>query len=440
MLAIFVWCGFISTAQIQSEGCYDSQGNFKPCGSTWSEVKDGVPMTCYCNCALTPPYDCSPTDGNNSNSYSSSAPSQQELNDYYNGQWSGYLFEQADKEFKKGLEDYNNHDCKSAAQHFKKAMTFMDNNIYTEYYNAALQCDNKPTQNTTTPSNTNNTTNTNTTTPPQNSTPSNTTTPTTSVGGRDRLMNSLYEQKLAETETANMKSGGLTWVEYQKQQFSIRINQPNYWCKAYYDSLIKMDSSKSLSSSFPYKKQSQLEVGDVILIGPVDGFFSSKQANLDAWLNDNNAYVTHTVTCVKIIDGHKLFLDNQSTQGPRIISEDEFNKLYGSRDASVVQMRGTIWGVAQPLNSTEANQLWTTARDMVEKNKLNTDGLFTNYGLYGNNDMVCSESSWALLNATGRYSIPFDKHIPLATGVDFSPASFYNFQQYFLITPLGLGQ
>ena len=64
---------------------------------------------------------------------------------------------------------------------------------------------------------------------------------------------------VVELETKKMYSGGLSWVEYQKQQFSIRINQPNYWCKAFNDSLHKMDSLGK-NVSFPFKKQSQIQI------------------------------------------------------------------------------------------------------------------------------------------------------------------------------------
>jgi hypothetical protein len=245
----------------------------------------------------------------------------------------------------------------------------------------------------------------------------------------------------AKKEQKKLEGDTQTWVEYQKEQFKIRLEQPNYWCKHYYENLEKQKGGeKTLADFFPNKKSTQLEPGDVILVGPSSDqdYFSVKQANLDAWASDNNAYVTHTVTCIKVVDGKRLYLDNQASEGPRIISEDEFQKRYGKRDNSVAELRKTPWGVAQPLNKEEADKLWTKARELSMKNKDNTNPLATNYGLYGNDNMVCSEASWQLLNATGRYQIPFDKKMPLISGIDFTPASFYNKQQYFLITPLDM--
>ncbi|MBY0481965.1 MAG: hypothetical protein K2Q21_11455 [Chitinophagaceae bacterium] len=234
-----------------------------------------------------------------------------------------------------------------------------------------------------------------------------------------------------------------SWLVFQQKMIRERLNHENYWCKQYYQNLQKKDSGlNTLGDMIPHKNAGQLEAGDVILIGPTSGndYFSAKQASLDAWANDNNANVTHTVTCVKVVNGKRMFLDNQATEGPRLISEEEFYKRYQDRETSVASLRQNPWGVAQPLNKDEAEQLWNKARDMAQKNRDNTNPLATNYGLYGNDNMVCSESSWQLMNATGRYHIPFSKSMPLITGIDFSPASFYSNQQYFLITPLQMSK
>jgi len=332
----------------------------------------------------------------------------------YDREFSTFLSEQSQKENQKGITYYNKKDWAKAAAHFKKATKLdPDNASYRTnlaYTNEMLQREKekakvkaiKPAK-------------------PINE---------AKLSYSESISN---EQKKMETKTQ-------TWVEYQKEQFNIRIKNPNKWCKKYYENLQKINEGKTLVDYFPNKKASQLEIGDVILIGPSSDtdYLSVKQANLDAWTNNNNAYVTHTVTCIKIVKGKKMFLDNQATEGPRIISEDEFKKRYSNRETSVAQMRDMPWGVAQPLKKDEGDKLWQLARELTMKNRDNTNPYATNYGLYGNDNMVCSESSWQLMNATGRYQIPFDKHIPRISGIDFSPASFYNSQQYFLITPLNM--
>jgi hypothetical protein len=374
-----------------------------------------------------------------SQSYSNQGPSKEELDAYYNRQWTDQLNQQADIEFRKGMKALQQGKCDKAARKLNMARKMVSLKIYEDAYQAALVCKGKetsvPKENqkpvlTTAPAPTN----------PKN--------PVTTSNPRERGESTTpakdpnyVQPNYIADEQKIMESKTQSWVDYQKEQFRIRIEQPNYWCQQYYKNLLKQDSlNGNLEQQMNIKKQSELEVGDVLLVGPGDGFFSRKQAELDGWLNNNNAYVTHTLTCVKIVKGKKIFLDNQADEGPRLISEDELMKRYGQRDVSVAKMRESLWGVAQPLNDDEAQRLWIQARKMVQENKDNPKGVSTNYGLYGNNDMVCSESSWALMNAAGRYSIPFSYHIPKVSGIAFTPASFYSKQQYFIISPLRLGE
>lgn len=373
--------------------------------------------------------------------YVNQGPTQQELDAYYNQQWSDQLSQQADIDFRKGMDAFKAGNCDKAVRHLNMARKMVSLKIYEDAYQAAVACkekgtvvqkpkedpkpvvSNKPVQVTTQNQNTS-----------SNSRPRGEPVTNNSVQSNSLSTVIAKEQKAMETNTE-------TWVEYQKRQFKIRIEQPNYWCKNYYKELQQLDTAKNpLDTYFPSKKQSQLEVGDVILVGPIESDASKLHAKMDGWMNENNASVTHTLTCVKVVDGKRIFLDNQAATGPRLISEEEFLKRYGDRETSVASVRETVWGVAQPLKESEAKDLWELAKKMVDKNKDNTNPLLTEYGLYGTDDMVCSETSWALLNAAGRFKIPFDKHVPLVSGIEFTPASFYNAQQYFLITPLQMGK
>ncbi|MDO9256591.1 MAG: hypothetical protein Q7U54_13820 [Bacteroidales bacterium] len=258
----------------------------------------------------------------------------------------------------------------------------------------------------------------------------------------------LSEQALLDTNTQ-------TWVEYQRELFKIRLEQPNYWCKKYYEDLVRQDSliktnHASKIMPVPPIKVSELQPGDVILIG--DGM--TAQAGLDAFINENDANYNHTVTCIKVVNGKRFYLDNTAGEGTRIITQEQFVDRYGARTSSVAQMRGKgdAWGVAQPLNEVEAKRLWDKAMELNAKNRDNVKynsyprnnqvnmNLLgnTNYGIMGDDNLVCSEASWMLINATGRYQIPGFKNNKLISklGVEFSPASFDNTKQYFLITPL----
>jgi hypothetical protein len=214
------------------------------------------------------------------------------------------------------------------------------------------------------------------------------------------------------------------WMKNQKQLIEQRLREPNKYASAISESL------KTNAPPLPWKTFNELQPGDVLLIegrgiAAVDNTFSS---------GDNASKASHTVIYLKEINGKKFFLDNQPLEGPRIISEDEFFKLYGSRGAQVAKL-------AQPLNEREGKQLFAAAVEMAQKNRkeisnnwFGTPLLDTNYGAWGKENVVCSESDWALINATGRNIPKSGDRIKVGLGVDFSPADFYN-SPYFLVTP-----
>jgi hypothetical protein len=41
--------------------CYSSNGAHIPCGSSWTEYRNGIAYTCTCNCSRTPPAQCVPS-------------------------------------------------------------------------------------------------------------------------------------------------------------------------------------------------------------------------------------------------------------------------------------------------------------------------------------------------------------------------------------------
>jgi len=271
----------------------------------------------------------------------------------------------------------------------------------------------------------------------------------------------LNEQNLLDKNTQ-------TWVDYQKEQFKIRMEQPNYWCEKYYDNLIKQDSilnsqleKQSKTNPFkdtytPPKRLSEVQAGDVVLVG--SGWA------VDEFAHDINKGADHTLTCVKVIKGKdgkpdkRLYLDAQPGVGPKIITEEQMIGKYGKRELNVAGLREEPWGIAQPLNDNEAKKLWDKALELHTKNRDNVKFKYgtddksdvgykisgTNYGainIFNEDNMVCSEASWMLVNAgaEGRYQIPKSNSKLLSiTGIEFSPASFYTSKQYFIITPLAV--
>jgi len=218
------------------------------------------------------------------------------------------------------------------------------------------------------------------------------------------------------------------WIKKQKQLVEQRLKEPNKYASAIYKSL------KTNAPPPPWKTFNELQPGDVLLIeGSAVAYADNKLST-----GNNSSRASHTVIYLKEVNGKKLFLDNQPNEGPRIISEEEFLRLYGHRGADVAKL-------AQPLNEKEGKLLFTAAVEMVQKNNkqlINKDTFFgkylldvTNYGAWGKDNVVCSESDWAIINATGRTIPHSDNILKLALGLNFSPSDFYS-SSYFMVTPL----
>jgi hypothetical protein len=216
------------------------------------------------------------------------------------------------------------------------------------------------------------------------------------------------------------------WMKKQKQLIEERLKQPNKYAAALYTSL------KANAPPPPWEKINKLQPGDVLL------FKGEAISYLDNKISGGNSAspASHTIIYLKDVNGKKLFLDNQPNEGPRIISGEELLRLYGHRGADVAKL-------AQPLNEKEGKALFSAAVEMAQKNNkqlVNKDTWFgkyllsdTNYGAWGAHNVVCSESDWALINATGRTIPHTDNILKLALGLNFSPSDFYN-SQYFLVT------
>jgi len=183
-----------------------------------------------------------------------------------------------------------------------------------------------------------------------------------------------------------------------------------------------------------------LEVGDVLLLRQPDdslspGFYKSGWIIiLDKAMSASlRARASHTFMFVREVKGVKLFLDNMPGQGTLIKTEARIMAEYGSQGLDV----------ARPLSALDADKLWAASRELgirsMKELATRADHWIdkTDYGPYGDNDMVCSETSrWALMKAG--LIIPktssFLKQDVL--GVDFGPADFYTDTKNFLVTPL----
>lgn len=237
------------------------------------------------------------------------------------------------------------------------------------------------------------------------------------------------EARMEQQEFDTMKE---QWLRKERQLIAQRLAEPNKWSNSIYRSL------KVKAPPLPYKTFDELQPGDTLLIEGSRAVTAPDQA-----LSGNRVQVTgpagvsHTVLYLKEINGKKLFLDNQPGEGPRIVPEEYILNKYGSRGVEVAKL-------AQPLNREEAGRLYAAAKAMRAKNvkKIAANKWFdeTTYGAWGKDNVVCSESDWALIRASGRDIPASDDRLKKRLGVEFSPQDFYGNDQYFLISPLALPQ
>jgi len=220
------------------------------------------------------------------------------------------------------------------------------------------------------------------------------------------------------------------WMKKQKQLIEQRLREPNKDASAI---------SKSLKTNppppLPPRKYEMLQPGDVLLFPPDDK--KSFWINFgDRLSSASQSPASHTVLFLKEVNGKKLFLDHTSERGSHVISEEEFLSTYGHRDALV----------AQPVKKADTAAIWERTKELVkkeqEKQAKNTESRTdyfrdkSGYGLYGPDNMVCSEADrWVLINSG--LKIP-ETASPLKRllGIHYGPANFFSDDKNFIITPL----
>jgi hypothetical protein len=223
------------------------------------------------------------------------------------------------------------------------------------------------------------------------------------------------------------------WIEKNGKIIERRMKESNKWSRALAASLT------TKAPPPPYKKLSELEAGDVLLIAPAKTDLIGKTIKgTDALLSSaKGSDASHTVLYLKQVNGIRFYLDNIPGEGPRIVPEVYILNKYGKRSMEVAKL-------AQPLKAAEGETLYTAAREMRAKNvqRLSQNKWFdsTSYGVWGKDNVVCAESDWSLLRAAGREIPKSNDRLKKGLGVDFSPADFHGDMRYFLVTPLSLSQ
>lgn len=238
------------------------------------------------------------------------------------------------------------------------------------------------------------------------------------------------ELRLEQDEFENMNE---RWVQRQKHLIEQRLQEPNPYADKIYRSL------KTTAPPPPTEKNyDNLQPGDVLLFSPDDT--KSALTKLGDMISSASlSPAAHTVLFLKEVNGKKLFLDNLPGKGSHVISEEEFLKTYGRRGALLAS-------VAQPITREEADKIWGAAKEAIKKEAViqqNKSGNIidqTGYGLHGDDNMVCSETSrWALIKA-GRNIPESGSPIKQLLGIHYGPANFFSDDYNFIITPLWADQ
>lgn len=228
------------------------------------------------------------------------------------------------------------------------------------------------------------------------------------------------------------------WVRQERQLIEARLQAPDPYIQGLEQSL-----RTKAPPALPPRGYDRLQPGDVLL------FTHQGITDLSFWINlgdrvttDVRSPVSHTVLFLKEVNGKKLFLDHTTERGSHIIDEEEFLRTYGGRDGLVASSR---LAVAQPVREAEAARIWEAAKELIKQEaaiqKSKTDRVVdqSGYGLYGNDNMVCSEISRFVLIKAGRDIPETLSPLKRLLGIHYGPANFFSDDYHFVITPLWAG-
>jgi hypothetical protein len=239
--------------------------------------------------------------------------------------------------------------------------------------------------------------------------------------------------KRLKGEQGELANQPAVWIEREGKIVERRLQESNKWSRALAASLT------TKAPPLPYKKLSELQSGDVLLIAPAKTDLIGKTINAadSAISGTKTSDASHTVLFLKQVNGIRFFLDNIPGEGPRIVPEAYILNKYGKRSMDVAKL-------AQPLRVDEGEKLYQAAREMRAKNvdRIKENKWFdaTNYGAWGKNNVVCAEADWSLLRTAGRAIPESNDRLKKGLGIDFSPADFHGDMRYFLVSPLSLSE
>ena len=186
---------------------------------------------------------------------------------------------------------------------------------------------------------------------------------------------------------------------------------------------------------------SKIKTGDIILVGPSNSVLGAAQGFVqgfaeEKWFGNPKAPVTHALVYIGEKSGVKMYMDNQPGTGPQIISEALFKSRYGGRP--LYAARPTL----EPDGREMYKAAWDYALANAEARKRGLPG--TNYGVFGNGNVVCSETA---LFAVVRAQTPGKRFVVenivgkrLLSPVKVTPGDIYDQdgKGYFTVRPMNI--
>lgn len=268
---------------------------------------------------------------------------------------------------------------------------------------------------------------------------------------RLRALQDAAGEELVAREQAAYRAGNAAWAQEQRRFVEARLKTPNERARALQEALLAgapPPSPPPRPAGYPPPTGfSTLKPGDILLVAPEERPWWNSASDAAAALGstataagDNvsslvAAPVSHTVLFLKEVNGTKLFLDHTPGEGGHVISEKQFFARYGERETFKA-------GLAQPLATDEARRLWQAAKEFQKKEaqiKADRRGNVidqTGYGVYGKENLVCSEADRWVLAQAGRNLADTASPVKRFLGIHYGPANIYADRQHFVVTPL----
>jgi len=368
-----------SLAQIEKVGCYSMDGKtFHKCGESWTETHNGVVYDCKCNCPARGD-DCKPRPIPNTSSQGSTQNQTPSTPTTTN--------------IKVEPNPFGNDDIGIQIKGGVSAISFDGNNDPVIVLKDG------------------------------------------SSAGKDEVESARVELEIMKPAT----------MQSVKASIAQRQEGPNLQAQSITRSLKIKAPLLPPPPPPPGKMFFYLQPGDVLLVAPPDtltfdawiGHYIRLFDKLSSWEWETHA--SHCFIYLREVKGVKLFQDNLPGEGFRIKTEDQITEQYAGR----------YLDVAHPLNKVGANSLWAAAKELgirqlnADLKKLSEPDLvrmmdkWTNYGLVGDDNLVCSESARFALIWAGLEIKQTDSLLKKLIGIYFGPANFYSDKQNFLIIPLG---